>query len=241
MTVAAQNGKFAANRGRRIGRATTDAFLHFFELLGGRRACGDAGPRQNDRRRLHRRRPRQADRRRDPRHIRDPFAHQRNRPDGRAGLARLGMAASAADRGAYRPRHGSRGRSASASGCSGTNAICWRWQWGSRALRTASDDHSHAHASDHDHADGDHTHEEGAGWHSHGWGTYHSHRLDLVDDRRPKLGALLALGVVGGLLPDPTALALLLAALASGQGAVWAPDRARLQFWFRDDACGGRR
>jgi nickel/cobalt transporter (NicO) family protein len=78
-------------------------------------------------------------------------------------------------------------------------------------------DHSHGDGSDHDHEHDHHTHEEGAGWHSHGWGTYHSHRLDLVDDHRPKLGALLALGVVGGLLPDPTALALLLAALASGK------------------------
>jgi nickel/cobalt transporter (NicO) family protein len=55
------------------------------------------------------------------------------------------------------------------------------------------------------------------GWHSHGWGARHSHRLDLVSEGRPKLAVLLALGIVGGLLPDPTALALLLAALASGK------------------------
>jgi nickel/cobalt transporter (NicO) family protein len=75
--------------------------------------------------------------------------------------------------------------------------------------------HTHEHSggsSDHDHAN-----DEGAGWHSHGWGANHSHRLDLVSDRRPKLAMLLALGVVGGLLPDPTALALLLAALSSGK------------------------
>jgi nickel/cobalt exporter len=79
-------------------------------------------------------------------------------------------------------------------------------------------DHSHLH--DHSHGDTlhqDHAHGEDVGWHSHGWGTYHSHRLDLISDSRPKLVVLFTLGVVGGLLPDPTALALLLAALASGK------------------------
>jgi nickel/cobalt transporter (NicO) family protein len=38
-----------------------------------------------------------------------------------------------------------------------------------------------------------------------------------MSDGRPKLAVLLALGVVGGLLPDPTALALLLAALSTGK------------------------
>jgi nickel/cobalt exporter len=38
-----------------------------------------------------------------------------------------------------------------------------------------------------------------------------------VSDSRPKLAVLFTLGVAGGLLPDPTALALLLAALASGK------------------------
>ena len=54
-------------------------------------------------------------------------------------------------------------------------------------------------------------------WHSHGWGTVHAHRLDLVTADRPKLPVLLALGIAGGLLPDPAALALLLAALSSGK------------------------
>jgi nickel/cobalt exporter len=71
--------------------------------------------------------------------------------------------------------------------------------------------HSHAHDHAHDHA------HEGLGWHSHGWGTYHSHRLDLVTDARPKLAVLLVLGIAGGILPDPAALALLLGALSSGQ------------------------
>jgi nickel/cobalt transporter (NicO) family protein len=78
----------------------------------------------------------------------------------------------------------------------------------------------HGHAHGHTHGPGQHHHDhgEGAGWHSHGWGTRHSHRLDLVtDDRRPKLAVLLTLGIVGGILPDPTALAILLASLASGK------------------------
>jgi len=81
--------------------------------------------------------------------------------------------------------------------------------------------HDHDHAHDHDREDGHdhhHAHEgEEATWHRHGWGTYHSHRLDVVTDRRPGLAALLALGIAGGLLPDPTALAILLAALSSGK------------------------
>ena len=67
-----------------------------------------------------------------------------------------------------------------------------------------------------------HGHQHGAGgeeigWHSHGWGTTHAHRLDIVTANRPKLPVLLALGIAGGLLPDPAALALLLAALSSGK------------------------
>ena len=76
-------------------------------------------------------------------------------------------------------------------------------------------DHVHVHAHEHGHP---HVHQhDDRGWHSHGWGTYHSHRLDLATDVRPKLAVLLALGIAGGLLPDPAALALLLGALASGQ------------------------
>jgi nickel/cobalt exporter len=69
--------------------------------------------------------------------------------------------------------------------------------------------HDHVHTADDHHAE--------PGWHSHGWGTGHAHRLDLVTENRPKLPVLLALGIAGGLLPDPAALALLLAALSSGK------------------------
>jgi hypothetical protein len=37
----------------------------------------------------------------------------------------------------------------------------------------------------------------------------------LVTDRRPRLGVLLALAIAGGILPDPSALAILLASLSS--------------------------
>jgi nickel/cobalt transporter (NicO) family protein len=82
--------------------------------------------------------------------------------------------------------------------------------------------HAHDHHSPHDHAydhaaSHHHAHGDDLGWHSHGWGTYHSHRIDLVTDNRPKIAVLLALGVVGGILPDPAALAILMAALASGK------------------------
>jgi nickel/cobalt exporter len=75
--------------------------------------------------------------------------------------------------------------------------------------------HGHRHQHSHDHAH-PHVHED-VGWHSHGWGTYHSHRIDLVTETRPKLAVLLVLGIAGGILPDPAALALLLGALSSGQ------------------------
>ena len=83
-------------------------------------------------------------------------------------------------------------------------------------------DHDHAHVHDHPHGhEHDHEHDHGHGepviWHSHGFGKVHSHRLDVVAENRPKLPMLLALGIAGGLLPDPAALALLLGALSSGR------------------------
>jgi nickel/cobalt exporter len=82
---------------------------------------------------------------------------------------------------------------------------------------------AHARNHGHDHAHHDHPHNHGHGqhepvvWHSHGFGKVHAHRLDVVAENRPKLPVLLALGVAGGLLPDPAALALLLGALSSGK------------------------
>lgn len=76
--------------------------------------------------------------------------------------------------------------------------------------------HPHEHDHDHDHDCGDAPAAE-PGWHTHGWGTHHSHRIDLVAENRPGLGVLLVVAIVGGILPDPTALAILLAALSSGK------------------------
>ena len=109
-------------------------------------------------------------------------------------------------------------------------------------LRGPTHDHAHDHAEDgpghaHRHAhDGplhghfqDHVHDragdvrehgtgaEDLGYHSHGWGRRHTHRLDAVTANPPSLAVLLGLGIAGGLLPDPGALAILLAAIASGR------------------------
>ena len=83
-----------------------------------------------------------------------------------------------------------------------------------RADAHARRDHGHDQAHDHPHG---HGHGEPVVWHSHGFGKVHAHRLDVVAENRPKLPVLLALGIAGGLLPDPAALALLLGALSSGK------------------------
>jgi nickel/cobalt transporter (NicO) family protein len=93
---------------------------------------------------------------------------------------------------------------------------------GEGAGRADARAHDHAHDHSHDHAHGhDHSHDHGHGepvvWHSHGFGKVHAHRLDVVAENRPKLPMLLVLGVAGGLLPDPAALALLLGALSGGK------------------------
>ena len=73
-------------------------------------------------------------------------------------------------------------------------------------------DASPAHEHPHHHAD-----DAALGFHRHGFGRAHTHRLDLVTQGRPSWAILLGLGVAGGLLPDPGALAILLAALAGGK------------------------
>jgi len=84
-------------------------------------------------------------------------------------------------------------------------------------------DHGEGHPQDHAHPQGEHDHVHDhaetseMGYHRHGWGRRHTHRLDLVAGNRPSLPVLLGLGIAGGLLPDPGALAILLAAIASGR------------------------
>ena len=74
--------------------------------------------------------------------------------------------------------------------------------------------HNHRHGEDRGHA---HPHDRGSHYHSHGWGLVHTHDIEAITQVRPKLGILLALGIAGGLLPDPGALAILLAAIAGGK------------------------
>jgi len=70
----------------------------------------------------------------------------------------------------------------------------------------------HGRAHEHEHA------QAAAGEHHH-FGVRHSHRPDRLFDRatRPSWMLLLGLGLAGGLLPDPAALAVLLAAIAAGK------------------------
>jgi nickel/cobalt exporter len=76
-----------------------------------------------------------------------------------------------------------------------------------RLRRRLAHARAHAHGHDHDHLHHhDHDHDHG---HAHG----HSHGHDHVP-REPGLRGLLALGVSGGLLPCPSALVVLLAAIS---------------------------
>ena len=80
------------------------------------------------------------------------------------------------------------------------------------------DAHPHEHSLEHVHGPHTHTHGEGEmGWHSHGWGIKHTHALPSVSDKKMNMWVLIGLGIAGGLLPDPAALALLLSALAQGK------------------------
>ncbi len=101
---------------------------------------------------------------------------------------------------------------------------CWmlRTQMGLLAVAHPAHDHGPHDHGPHDHPHGeDHVHPGSHGgephYHSHGWGLVHTHDIASITETRPKLGVLLALGIAGGLLPDPGALAILLAAIAKGK------------------------
>jgi nickel/cobalt exporter len=85
---------------------------------------------------------------------------------------------------------------------------CWMLRTQMRLVATAR-------AQEHLHEDD--PHEGGPHYHSHGWGLVHTHDIEAIAQARPRLGVLLALGIAGGLLPDPGALAILLAAIAKGK------------------------
>ena len=69
----------------------------------------------------------------------------------------------------------------------------------------------------HDHRHGDGSHHHGPEHHHHGWGRLHTHDVTPVAAQRPSMGLLLGLGIAGGVLPDPAALAVLLSAIATGK------------------------
>ncbi|WP_239329974.1 nickel/cobalt transporter [Frankia sp. CiP3] len=86
---------------------------------------------------------------------------------------------------------------------------------GGRAHPAGADGHAHAHAhvDSHGHGDGhghDHRHDHG---HTHG-GRWHSHPSPAGT---PKLRGLLAMGFAGGLVPTPSAVVVLLGAVALGR------------------------
>jgi nickel/cobalt transporter (NicO) family protein len=89
---------------------------------------------------------------------------------------------------------------------------CWMLRTQLRLLPAARPREAAAIATDHPHP-----HDHGAHYHSHGWGLVHNHNVEAISQMRPSVAVLLALGIAGGLLPDPGALAILLAALASGR------------------------
>ncbi len=87
-------------------------------------------------------------------------------------------------------------------------------------------EHRPNHEHSHSHEDPDtrpHTHEHAHALerqtllHRHGWGRAHTHDIEALARSRPSLPMLLGLGIAGGLLPDPGALAILLSAIASGR------------------------
>jgi ABC-type nickel/cobalt efflux system permease component RcnA len=86
-----------------------------------------------------------------------------------------------------------------------------------RRLRGALTPNDHDHQHDHHHAEGSvehsHEHPEGGLTHTHG-GATHSHLPPGADGGRVTWKSLLALGISGGLLPCPSALVVLLSAIA---------------------------
>jgi len=73
----------------------------------------------------------------------------------------------------------------------------------------------HEHGPEHAHSPDPRTREPV--YHRHGFGPLHTHDIDAIAQARPSLPILLGLGIAGGLLPDPGALAILLAAIANGR------------------------
>jgi ABC-type nickel/cobalt efflux system permease component RcnA len=77
--------------------------------------------------------------------------------------------------------------------------------------------HDHEHDNDHDHEHGPGRHHHHHHQHGHGHGHGHSHLPPEGDGDRIRWRSLLALGVSGGLVPCPSALVVLLGAIALGR------------------------
>ncbi len=82
----------------------------------------------------------------------------------------------------------------------------------------AHDEQDHVHNYEHENEHG-HVHADGALVHSHNGGSEHTHLPPGADGSRVTWRSLLALGISGGLLPCPSALVVLLAAIAAGKVA----------------------
>jgi ABC-type nickel/cobalt efflux system permease component RcnA len=85
------------------------------------------------------------------------------------------------------------------------------------ALPGASTPSSHDHAThgDHTHASHDHRHDHGeTASHRHGFAPAHSHRIPGQDGEPVTLRSLVGLGVFGGMIPCPSAIVVMLSAIA---------------------------
>jgi len=101
--------------------------------------------------------------------------------------------------------------------------MAWRWwQGASRDASGHAPAHAHTHDDHHAHAHQhpDHSHAptaaliDGVAYHRHGSGSWHTHTPPGADGAPVTWRSLLALGVSGGLLPCPSALVVMLGAIA---------------------------
>ena len=188
---------------RRGGRPRRAAPAAADRVRVGRAARALARPRQGDGGRLPRR------------HARDGAPRGRARrdrhrdPHRRRVRARRGRAAAVGVRPARGPVPVAEPRVGRLVLVVGVGVLRSRVRWAARARTAIDHGHSHDHhAHDHDHAHG-HTH-------SHGGGKPHSHALP----ERLSWRGLAAMGAAAGLIPCPSALVVLLGAVAQGQIAL---------------------
>lgn len=104
-------------------------------------------------------------------------------------------------------------------------SMVWNWLAQFRKQQVGRHEHHHGHHHDesHEHGHSHHTHDHGhahdhththGGLHTHDGIHYHSHEVPGQDGQPITWRSLLALGVSGGLLPCPSALVVMLGAIA---------------------------